>query len=759
MSYGVTAETVVPIPRDSEATQWDGGTGANERKLVLQRRSSSASVSLRSLGKPSWLRMGGETVAWSAAVFLLALGSRVGSVNGFSLLWLPGGASIAAILRAERPMRVVLVLILIAAIFGARIIDVPALAALLSAALHVVQHLAVAIVLFILVQQRPAGENLQLEAMVVIGSIPAAAAMVDLIVPTIANLDPLDANNESFRTQYVQAFAGDWLGSLVTTVFALSLDADRLGFRSRGRKKHRGRVIFGTIVYALLIFIPFICAYADPSTYLDVGTYCNAPLVVISGIISGQLGLSVAAFLSVVTIYFGSTIAASRTLGDRWSSSPSYVNFFVQMQLTTSIVLSIGYLLVAARGERDQLEDVAIALSEGSEVASSRPADPRATDSGEDIIEIRFVLRYLRDEIKEALRPMLDLMDPGAALREENAPSPTMTPAQPSDLSYLGAIRRSVDTVIEVIDEARDLASLQLGHNLQPNLTSVYLPDLLRTMMSDIGTRVTDHRIRDEDEEIDWSVLPAMSQWVQVDVKRFRQAMHIFVSSVIQVILDCRVLMIGAVYGKWDGGNAGGEGGETLDSHPLLITRSSPYSTVLSPAGAVTEIKMSPPELLKPAPDRTPSVASLPAVPDMLPRGDDATAAPAVDDARDTPPSRQDSLIPLSSYPSSDALSADSPRSARSLPSPPSPPHPQWITPMSIMIVDDSIISRNIMHKMLEKLVPGCRIVEAADGKEAVSLCQSGENFTLIFMDLEVRCYRALTVSGSTRTYTETNCN
>lgn len=56
-----------------------------------------------------------------------------------------------------------------------------------------------------------------------------------------------------------------------------------------------------------------------------------------------------------------------------------------------------------------------------------------------------------------------------------------------------------------------------------------------------------------------------------------------------------------------------------------------------------------------------------------------------------------------------------------------------------ILIVDDNLIGRTIMKKILTSLLPGREIVEAADGSEAVEMCAAGKRFAIIYMDLEMR--------------------
>ncbi|KAL2567164.1 hypothetical protein AAZV13_19G210400 [Glycine max] len=58
-------------------------------------------------------------------------------------------------------------------------------------------------------------------------------------------------------------------------------------------------------------------------------------------------------------------------------------------------------------------------------------------------------------------------------------------------------------------------------------------------------------------------------------------------------------------------------------------------------------------------------------------------------------------------------------------------------TKISALIVDDDAIIRKIHKTMLERLF-NIEAKTVRDGKEAVDLCRSGENFDIIFMDKEM---------------------
>ncbi|WP_240141070.1 response regulator [Sphingobacterium bovisgrunnientis] len=57
--------------------------------------------------------------------------------------------------------------------------------------------------------------------------------------------------------------------------------------------------------------------------------------------------------------------------------------------------------------------------------------------------------------------------------------------------------------------------------------------------------------------------------------------------------------------------------------------------------------------------------------------------------------------------------------------------------PINVLLADDNPVNRALNHKMLEMLVPGARLLQVSDGKQAVEACEK-EIFQLILMDVQM---------------------
>ncbi|KAJ3267721.1 hypothetical protein HK104_005678, partial [Borealophlyctis nickersoniae] len=396
-------------------------------------------------------------------------------------------------------------------------------------------------ILLVVIKAEVTGMNRQREIWGVLLGAPAAAGL-GAILEALAIRTLRGGIDLPLVTITQHCFGSRWVGTLIACPILLTVNLEHARRLVRVRRYWRDAVLLLTCL-GLVIGIPYIVRRTSPTSAYSISKWAMYPLVIIAGLKGGTVGLCGTALVAIMVT--GAACPNINWWRDEPDASQSLVKpgtpaaRFMDLQISTSMLLALGLLVVVLRSERDR----AIATAESAmKYRAKRVAKERngsgsnqrglamggsdstpVTDGQMAVSFLNYLCRELRRSLGDVVRMSESLFDD-----EAGGGGQTTEGHNPNETYVLSLSARSIKRLSEhalaLTNDAHELIAMGSG-KLQLNPVTTDLHAILETSCAEAKTGAAGTR-KVELQAVFGTELP---QWVLMDHARFKRILDILI--------------------------------------------------------------------------------------------------------------------------------------------------------------------------------------------------------------------------------------